>query len=453
MTGLLKQNSTVLRPKRKATLTGFLLACIIGALEANFINNLPSTWYDGYMTCRQSKQTMLNWGMWKDGTTDLKIQYPVWLYGLEVRIHNKNTFFKLDQLQNARTSSVRCEAGTSFDDNYTLFIFEQAHTVCKNDTSGIPMELLTVKHTNLDKFKISSDIINTSFWTQPVEVETFLNSEDLVVHCFVLNHHGELRKDNCTKSYSSVCVNATVHDTIQYSGQESNVPNYEPTSSTTPVTSSAGTLEFVTSLVTSETNGGVDLTTSAANKSSDLHDSTSDHISRATDKQVMEEKILIAISCVAVAVVTALLVAVICCCRIKRKPNKDRRPNLLEGFSETADSVHFKDAQHYEVSDISEYATPSDAETGGPRTARPRSSIIEGEYDVISNSKATDKSKRQVAVVKAYSHVAIVPANQRRESDSNIENAYDVSTLNKQTTVTISQQDGTGNVYGHLGVT
>ncbi|KAH3702161.1 hypothetical protein DPMN_077166, partial [Dreissena polymorpha] len=54
-------------------------------------------------------------------------------------------------------------------------------------------------------------------------------SEDLIVHCFVLNHHGELRKDNCSQSYSSVCVNATVHDTIQYSGQDSKVPNYDPT--------------------------------------------------------------------------------------------------------------------------------------------------------------------------------------------------------------------------------
>ncbi|XP_052253482.1 uncharacterized protein LOC127859921 isoform X2 [Dreissena polymorpha] len=391
--------------------------------------------------------------MWKDGTTDLKIQFPVWLYGFEVRIHNKisDKFFKLDQLQNTRTAYVRCEAGSLFDD-YTLFNFEKAHIICQNHTSGT-RELLTVNHTNLDKFKISRDIINMSFWTQAVKVGTFLNSEELIVHCLMLNHHGELRKDNCTKSYSSVCVNATVHNTIQYSGQESKVPNYDPTSPSTPVTSSAGTSESVTSLVTSETNDGVDLTTSAANKSSDLHNSTSDHKSRAKDKPVMEEKILIALICVGVAVVTALVVAVICCFRIKRKPNKDRRPTFSDGNSKTADSVNFKDAQHYEVSDISEYATSSVAVTGGPRTARPRSSIIEGEYDVISNSRATDKSKRQVAVVKAYSHVAIVPANQRRDSDSNMENAYDVSTLIKQKTVTILQQDGTGNVNGHLGIT
>ncbi|XP_052253694.1 uncharacterized protein LOC127860023 isoform X3 [Dreissena polymorpha] len=411
MTGFLKLKSAVLRPKRKATFTGFLLAFIIGVLEANFISNPPSTWYDGYMTCRQSKQTMLSWGMWNNKTTDLKIQYPVWLYGLEVRIHNKiiqNRFFIFDQLQSNMTASIRCVRGPILDENYNKFIFEQAYAICQNHTSGSHM--LSVTDTNLDKFRISSDIINMSFWIKGVEVGTFLNSEDLIVHCFVLNQHGELRKDNCTKKYSSVCVNATVHDTIQYSGLDSKVPKYDPTSPTTPVSSSA-------------------------------------------DKPVMDEKILIALICVGVAVVTALVVAVICCCIIKRKPNKDRRPTLSDGYSETADSVNFKEAQHYEVSDISEYATPSDAVTGGPRTARPRSSIIEGEYDVISNSKATDKSKRQVAVVKAYSHVAIVPANQRRESDSYMENAYDVSTLNKQTTVTISQQDGTGNVYGYLGVT
>ncbi|KAH3789418.1 hypothetical protein DPMN_167597 [Dreissena polymorpha] len=47
------------------------------------------------------------------------------------------------------------------------------------------------------------------------------------------------------------------------------------------MTSSAGTSEFVTSQVTSETNGGVDLTTGAAENSSDLHNSTSDSSSRA----------------------------------------------------------------------------------------------------------------------------------------------------------------------------
>ncbi|XP_052253134.1 uncharacterized protein LOC127859668 [Dreissena polymorpha] len=78
-----------------------------------------------------------------------------------------------------------------------------------------------------------------------------LAPEDLIVHCFVLNHRGELRKDSCAKNYSSVCVNATVHDTISYIGQDSLVQNYDPTSSSTPVASSAVTSEIVTSQVTS----------------------------------------------------------------------------------------------------------------------------------------------------------------------------------------------------------
>ncbi|KAH3823639.1 uncharacterized protein LOC127832140 isoform X1 [Dreissena polymorpha] len=453
MSTVSKFRFALLRPKSKATNTGFLLAFIIGVLEADFISNPSSTWYDVYIKCRNSKQTMMNWRMWTDEKPVLKITNPVWLYGFEVRIPNENRYFKFDQLHSNMTAFVRCVNRTAFADIYKTLTFEEARKNCENRANGSHMELPLMNNNNIDTFSVSNDIIDTTLWIQAADVGKILNSEDLNVHCFVLNNHGELRKDNCTKSYSSVCVNATVHDTIQYSGQESKVPNYDPTSPSTTVTSSAGTSEFVTSLVTSETNGDVDLTTSAANKSFDLNNSTSDHKSHAKDKPVMAEKIHIALICVGVAVVTALVVAVICCCIIKRKLNKHRRPTLSDGYPKTADSVNVKDAQHYEVSDISVYATPSDAEMGGHRTARPRSSIIEGEYDTISNSKATYKSKRQVAMVKAYSHVAIVPANQRRETDSNMENAYDVSTLNKQTIATISHQDGIGHVYGHLEVT
>ncbi|KAH3702212.1 hypothetical protein DPMN_077220 [Dreissena polymorpha] len=74
--------------KHKVMYTGCLLVFTIGVLEANFISNPPSTWYDGYIKCRHNNQTMLNWVMWKDGTTDLKIQYPVWLYGFETNSSN-----------------------------------------------------------------------------------------------------------------------------------------------------------------------------------------------------------------------------------------------------------------------------------------------------------------------------------------------------------------------------
>ncbi|KAH3702089.1 hypothetical protein DPMN_077091 [Dreissena polymorpha] len=75
-------------------------------------------------------------------------------------------------------------------------------------------------------------------------------------------------------------------------------------------------------------------------------------------------------------------------------PNKNRRPTLYECNHETADSVNCKDAQHYGVSDISGHATPSDAVTGGSRRARPRSSIIEGEYDtILSQSETRERFK------------------------------------------------------------
>ncbi|KAH3702046.1 hypothetical protein DPMN_077047 [Dreissena polymorpha] len=101
-------------PKHKVMYTGCLLVFTIGVLEANFISIPPSTLYDGYMACRQSKHTMLSWGMWNNKTTDLKIKYPVWLYGLEVRIHNKiiqNRFFMLDQLHSNMTAYVLCFSG------------------------------------------------------------------------------------------------------------------------------------------------------------------------------------------------------------------------------------------------------------------------------------------------------------------------------------------------------
>ncbi|KAH3729310.1 hypothetical protein DPMN_055278 [Dreissena polymorpha] len=56
--------------------------------------------------------------------------------------------------------------------------------------------------------------------------------------------------------------------------------NYYSTSSSTPQTSSAAASEFVTSLGMSETNGGVDLTTSAANTPFDLNNSTRDSKSK-----------------------------------------------------------------------------------------------------------------------------------------------------------------------------
>lgn len=85
----------------------------------------------------------------------------------------------------------------------------------------------------------------------------------------------------------------------------------------------------------------------------------------------------------------------------------------------------------------------------GMKHARPRNSIIEGEYDTLH--KNDTKTKKKVAVVNAYNHVAIVPPNPRISSSSQEEGHYDVTNYNKPSIVTISPQDQAGNIYGHLG--
>ena len=64
---------------------------------------------------------------------------------------------------------------------------------------------------------------------------------------------------------------ATGHDVIRYGEEESLVQNYDQTTSSTPLTTSAGTSEFATSMGMSETNGGVDITTSASNSPFNLN--------------------------------------------------------------------------------------------------------------------------------------------------------------------------------------
>jgi len=118
---------------------------------------------------------------------------------------------------------------------------------------------------------------------------------------------------------------------------------------------------------------------------------------------------------------------------------------LADGYSETLDSINeHKSSQDH----VSEYATPDEAM--GVKFARPRNSIIEGDYDTLQQTNTQQKQKRKVAVVNAYSHVAIVQPNPRESSSSTDENHYDVTTYNKQTLISISPDDASGNIYGHL---
>ncbi|KAH3823700.1 hypothetical protein DPMN_125515 [Dreissena polymorpha] len=104
------------------------------------------------------------------------------------------------------------------------------------------------------------------------------------------------------------------------------------------------------------------------------------------------------------------------------KANKDHRPSISDCISELTDPlVNSKDSLHYtisdvsyQISDVSEYATPSDVPDDWPSIARSRPSDIKGEYDTISNFKATKKSNSRVALVHAYSHASIVPANETK---------------------------------------
>ncbi|XP_052253480.1 uncharacterized protein LOC127859920 [Dreissena polymorpha] len=57
-----------------------------------------------------------------------------------------------------------------------------------------------------------------------------------------------------TGTKQALCCKATGHDVIRYGEEESLVPNYDPTTSSTPLTTSAGTSEFVTSMAKVEDN-------------------------------------------------------------------------------------------------------------------------------------------------------------------------------------------------------
>ncbi|XP_052255604.1 uncharacterized protein LOC127861227 isoform X2 [Dreissena polymorpha] len=293
MPGVSKFGFAALRPKTKAMYTGFLLAFIVGVLEADFIRNPSSTWYDGYIKCRQSGLDMATW--W-DVTPDMNITYPIWFNGFEVRVNY---------------------LGTSFANDVRM-TFEEGRRYCQNQPSGSHMDVPLVNHTNLHLFGFS---IITWYWIQAVEIGQFLNSEDLTVYCFVLIGFDRVRKDNCTKHYSSICINETVHDAIRYVGQESLTPNYGPTSSSTTMPSSVVTSEFMTSLVTSETYLGVDVATSTLNTSFHLNDSTSDP---KTDEDVKTSSISIwmATTLGPCLLVPTVIVAYMC---LKRKHGNNTR--------------------------------------------------------------------------------------------------------------------------------
>ncbi|XP_052232068.1 uncharacterized protein LOC127845280 [Dreissena polymorpha] len=321
MTGVSKFGFAALRPISKAMYTGFLLAFIIGVLEADFIRNPSSTWYDGYIKCLQNGQTMLTWGdVQFRRTSHLKITYPIWLNGFEVLLNGLDQNFKLHKYRNTRTR-VRCMNSSEFANKFLGF--EEGSKYCQNQTNGLHKDLPFVNHTNLYMFRMfTSDM----YWIQDIDVAPFLNSEDLTVHCYVLNAFDDLQKDNCTNKYSSICINETVHDTIKYSTYKTKMRNYDPTSSGTTEKSAAVTSVFVTSLVTFVTYIDVDLTTSATNTPFYLTDTTSDP---KTEEDVKTSSLIIWLA-TALGLCLLLLVVIVACLCLKRNQENNNRTTFQQ---------------------------------------------------------------------------------------------------------------------------
>ncbi|XP_052254769.1 uncharacterized protein LOC127860609 isoform X4 [Dreissena polymorpha] len=344
MHGVSKFWLAALRPKSKATHTLFILVFIIGVLEADFITYPSSTWYDGYIKCRQNGLAMATgW----DITSDLNIAYPIWINAFSVRANYLEKFFIFAKMPNTEGAHVRCVNSTAFVGNSKNMQFEEGRKYCQNQSSGSQIDLPIVTLTNFYMFR---ELSSKMYWIQDVDVGTFINSEYLSVDCFVLKTRNEFVPDTCTKNYSYACVNVTVHDTLQYIERESRVPKFDLTSSSTPLTSSAGIVhdtitytgnetegqnndptspstsvtptagisEFVTSLFTSDTNDGVDFTYSATNKSSDLNSD------RKTKEDAMKSSTLLWVATTIGSCLAALIFIVACIC-IKRKRGNNIR--------------------------------------------------------------------------------------------------------------------------------
>jgi len=121
----------------------------------------------------------------------------------------------------------------------------------------------------------------------------------------------------------------------------------------------------------------------------------------------------------------------------------DRDLHLADVYSETADSITIKE----HTDDTYEYATPEDAVN--IKRAKKRSSISEGEYDVVQQSVIKDGQQKQTECLNTYSHVAISKSKTPEVKDVAIDdNVYDVSSCAQQTSAPLVMTSG-GNIYGN----
>ncbi|XP_052254775.1 uncharacterized protein LOC127860609 isoform X8 [Dreissena polymorpha] len=312
MHGVSKFWLAALRPKSKATHTLFILVFIIGVLEADFITYPSSTWYDGYIKCRQNGLAMATgW----DITSDLNIAYPIWINAFSVRANYLEKFFIFAKMPNTEGAHVRCVNSTAFVGNSKNMQFEEGRKYCQNQSSGSQIDLPIVTLTNFYMFR---ELSSKMYWIQDVDVGTFIN---LTVHDTLqyIERESRVPKFDLTSSSTPLTSSAgIVHDTITYTGNETEGQNNDPTSPSTSVTPTAGISEFVTSLFTSDTNDGVDFTYSATNKSSDLNSD------RKTKEDAMKSSTLLWVATTIGSCLAALIFIVACIC-IKRKRGNNIR--------------------------------------------------------------------------------------------------------------------------------
>ncbi|XP_052228837.1 uncharacterized protein LOC127843071 isoform X2 [Dreissena polymorpha] len=181
-------------------------------------------WYSWHMECHRNNQTMLSWPMWMErGRSDLNVTYPVWFYGVEIHLLTGLTrTFKISQLENHKEARTRYTS--SFEPG--LFVLDTAKSLCAKKLSTTIFSIPNISPTNLNDFQIAADIIQVPFWVQPVNVQAFVGAPITTLLCYLLDLDGLVKKENCSEKYSSVCVNATAHDTITYLGSTSSVPFY-----------------------------------------------------------------------------------------------------------------------------------------------------------------------------------------------------------------------------------
>ncbi|XP_052254776.1 uncharacterized protein LOC127860609 isoform X9 [Dreissena polymorpha] len=308
MHGVSKFWLAALRPKSKATHTLFILVFIIGVLEADFITYPSSTWYDGYIKCRQNGLAMATgW----DITSDLNIAYPIWINAFSVRANYLEKFFIFAKMPNTEGAHVRCVNSTAFVGNSKNMQFEEGRKYCQNQSSGSQIDLPIVTLTNFYMFR---ELSSKMYWIQDVDVGTFINSEYLSVDCFVLKTRNEFVPDTCTKNYSYACVNVTVHDTLQYIERESRVPKFDLTSSSTPLTSSAGIVHDTITYTGNETEG----------QNNDPTSPSTSVTPTAAKEDAMKSSTLLWVATTIGSCLAALIFIVACIC-IKRKRGNNIR--------------------------------------------------------------------------------------------------------------------------------